>query len=98
MRATTATLIECEITLDAIGQQVVREIPHEIYCDVGSVTRSEWAVAGQLGLNAQLVIKTPSINYNDETTVEVEGKRYGIYRSYNDGEIIELYCEGKAGK
>lgn len=98
MRATTANLIEEFVTLDAIGQEVKREIPHTIYCDVGSVTRSEWAQAAQVGLNAQIVIKTPAVNYNDELTVDVEGKRYGVYRTYSDGEIIELYLERKAGK
>jgi hypothetical protein len=37
-------------------------------------------------------------DYNGEDTAEYDGKRYGIYRTYErDDEQVELYLEKKAG-
>lgn len=98
MRASVAKLIGHTIEYDSIGQAFGSEVVREILCDVASVTRLEWMQAGQLGVNAQLKLVTPSINYQGETEAEYEGSRYGIYRAYSDGDIIELYLERKAGK
>lgn len=88
---------------DAIGQMEPKERIKGIWADVKSVTRSEWANAGQNGLRPQLVAVTQAINYSGEEIVQIgsgtNARRYGIYRTYfpPDSDGIELYLEAKAG-
>lgn len=98
MRAGTAILISEEITYDAIGQPVRTETEREILCTVAGITRTEWAEAGKLGVDPQIKLITPLMNYNGERTVEFEGKRYGVYRTYAGTDRLEIYLERKAGK
>lgn len=80
------------------GQQAV-EVSTPVLALVQSVTRAEWAQAGQIGLQPQLVAITPKANYMGQSVVQVGGKRYGVYRTYTayDSDDIELYLEEKVG-
>lgn len=98
MRASVATLIAEDITYDAIGQAIRTETEKEIMVSVVSITRGEWAIAGKLGVNPQIKLITPRFNYEGEDTIEFEGKRYGIYRTFASSDQIELYLERKASK
>lgn len=85
---------------DELGQMIPSgESKTEIYVTEKSVTGTEWHEAGRDGINAQIVLKTPYINYNGEEVVEYNGKRYGVYRTYRpqNSDVIELYLEKKAG-
>ncbi len=98
MRLSVAKLIPITITKDSLRQEIENEgTPNEIVVRVGSITRQEWAQAGQLGVNPQIKLITPRYNYNDENIVEFEGKRYKVYRTYIDSDNIELYLEREAG-
>lgn len=101
-RSSVITLIKKTYTTDAIGQQVAIETSRTVFCDLRSVTRNEWATAGQLGLNPELVAVMFAPDYQGEEIVEItEGRsavRYGVYRTYLDrNEALELYLEKKAG-
>lgn len=63
------------------------------------ITRQEWFEAGRSGLRPSFMLTTSILNYDGESRVEFQGKKYGIYRTYEDieNETIELYCEQKAG-
>lgn len=93
------TLIAEKIAYNAFGALTPTETRSEVWATIRSVTRAEWAQAGQQGLNPELVVITPYVNYNGEKIIEVQGRRLGIYRSYipPDSDQIELYCQGKAG-
>lgn len=84
---------------DSIGQMVPMESYRAIWADIRSITRSEWANAGQSGLNPQLVAITPVANYDGEDIALVRKRKYGIYRTYlpPNSDEIELYLELKAG-
>ena len=95
----TAILIkECYDT-DEIGQRIPHEHRREVFCEISSVTRAEWVSGGKLGLQPSLTLTMPQVNYGGEKTVEVENRRYSVYRTYfnGDGDLIELYLEEKAG-
>lgn len=91
------TLVAQSFSTDTIGVQVATESYREIFCTIRSVTRAEWGVAGRNGFQPEFVAVTPFVNYNGEKICIHNGKRYGIYRTYQDGDDIELYCEAKAG-
>lgn len=97
MRASVALLIAEEITYDAIGQPIKTEVPREIFCEIASVSMNEFMQAGQIGINAQHKIVTPVMNYGGEKIVELNGTRYGVYRTYCNSDIIEIYLERKGG-
>lgn len=97
-RANVLQLIAVTYTEDAIGQQVPAETARTVFCTVSSVSASEWFEAGRNGLRPALRATVFAPDYNGEDLVELDGKRYGVYRTYlTDNEQVELYLEDKAG-
>lgn len=92
-----ATLINQTFTQDSIGQYVPTETSTDIYVRESSITRSEWYNAGRQGLNPDLLLLTPRCNYDGQKIIEYRGKRYSVYRTYTEGEEIELYLTEKGG-
>ena len=97
-------LIGVAYSEDEIGQLVPMETERAVWASVQSVSRAEWAQAGQAGLNPELVLTMPRVNYNGQKIVELrkscgDAVRYGVYRTYfsSDSDDIELYLEQKAG-
>lgn len=97
-------LIGVAYSEDEIGQLVPMETERAVWASVQSVSRAEWAQAGQAGLNPEFVLTMPRVNYNGQKIVELrkdcgQPVRYGVYRTYfsSDSDDIELYLEQKAG-
>lgn len=97
-RSNVCTLISETYAADAIGQMVGTEVRSDVYCNVSSVSQSEWFQAGQQGLKPELKITMFSPDYNGQRIAEVNGVRYGVYRTYiRQDELLELYLERKTG-
>ena len=65
-----------------------------IPCEVRSVTRNEAYQARAAGLNPSIVFRIRiAEDYNDETTVLYNNKRYRVVRTYQDDFWLELVCE-----
>lgn len=93
-----AQLIGVTYQPDAIGQQVPTETKREVFCEVEGIRQSEWFSAGQKGLKPQFMLTVFVDDYQGETAVEVDGVRYGIYRTYPaKHDKLELYLEKKGG-
>lgn len=86
---------------DVLGifRQVGEPAAREVFGTVRSVTRAEWAAAGQIGRKPELVFVTPWVNYQGEPEALFHGRPYDIYRVYHVQETdeIELYLEEKVG-
>lgn len=70
----------------------------EVFCQVNSVTRSEFFEAGRNGLNPEYEFTMFRYDYHDERICKYHGKTYSIYRTYlarND--MIELYAQREGG-
>lgn len=97
------TLIKEEYVKDEIGQMVPVETSRQVWARLQSVTRAEWADAGQSGMQPQLVAVSPIVNYDGESIVQLghgeNAKRYAVYRTYfgPNSDTIELYLERKVG-
>ncbi len=92
------TLIGVSYQPDSIGQLVPQETHRNVFCNISSVSASEWFEAGRAGLNAEHRATMFAYDYAGETLAELDGVRYGIYRTYlGKNETIELYLERKAG-
>lgn len=97
-RSDVIKLISETYTQDEIGQYISQETERTVFCDVRSVSRSEWFNAGRDGLQPELMFVMFAPDYQGEKIVEYKGSRYGIYRTYvGRNEQIELYAEAKGG-
>lgn len=97
-RSEVLTLIGTTRTQDEYG--IWRETPTErnVFCQVNSITRSEFFDAGRNGLNPEFMFSMFAGDYEGERVCEYRGQKYSIYRTYiarND--VIELYAERKGG-
>lgn len=83
---------------DSIGQQVPQEERREVFCNITGVSSAEFFEAGRAGIRPEYRVTVFAFDYNGETVVELDGVRYGVYRTYlRPDEDIELYLERKAG-
>lgn len=93
-----AFLIGYTVTLNDYKQEVKTETRSQIFAKKDSVSRSEFYNGGKAGLQPEFKLTTAIIDYNGELEVELDGVRYGVYRTYNvSADYIELYCEKKGG-
>lgn len=97
-RANIVTLVGVIHKEDDIGNFVPIETKRDVYCNIASVSGSEWMEAGRIGIVPQYKITVFEYDYQGEEIAELNGKRYGIYRTYiGKNENLELYLERKAG-
>ena len=75
------------------------EIKTKVFCDVRSISQSEWFEAGRNGIDHPAFTFVINRNeYKNQQIVEYRGERYGVYRTYRaKNESLELYCEAKGG-
>lgn len=97
-RSETITLIGSTRTQDANGVWRATETARDVFCQVDSVTASEFFEGGRNGLNPEYRFTMFAYDYDGENTVRYKGKAYGIYRTYfGRNDTIELYAERKGG-
>lgn len=97
MISNVAQLVAVTITYDDIGQSIEAETVTDIFVEERSITRQEWSEAGRIGVNPDIELVTPFMNYNGELIVDYDGVRYSVYRTYRSGDNIELYLTKKGG-
>ncbi|MDD6948829.1 MAG: hypothetical protein PUI75_07360 [Subdoligranulum sp.] len=97
-RADVMQLITVTYTDDDINQKIPAETARNVFCNVASVSASEWFEAGRAGMQAALKVTMFAPDYQGEQIAVVGGIRYGVYRTYlTKNETLELYLERKAG-
>lgn len=97
-RSTAINLIGKVYTTDAIGQMIATETSRKVFCNMQSVTRAEFFAAGENGFKPELRATMFAPDYKGEETIEYNGIRYSIYRTYYaKNDMLELYLERKAG-
>ena len=81
-----------------VGRAVVGN-PKEVFCQVRSITQTEWFNAGRNGIEHPAFVFVMNRNeYAGEEAVIYNGQRYGVYRTYMaKNENLELYCEAMGG-
>lgn len=92
-------LISQTVQSDSIGNQVVQETTLQVFCDVKPINQSEFFHARTLGINPAVKIEMFFGDYSGQETLEWEGQRYVIYRTFTrEDDTIELYAERKLGR
>ena len=98
-RTAVAKLISETIAQDDYGvQQVTTSSEKTIYCQLNSVSMSEWFEGGRAGLNPEFRITMDANDYANEKLIKLNGVEYTIYRTYlaRNGQV-ELYVERRGG-
>ncbi len=91
-------LVGYTVTLDELMQEVKTPIEKQVFANKRSVSQTEFFNGGQGGLRPQYQFMIRLSEYNDESELIFESKTYSIYRTYENGENIELYCELRVGE
>jgi SPP1 family predicted phage head-tail adaptor len=87
-------LIKQDFAFDEIGNQIPIETRKTVLCNVKSVGRNEFYNAATAGLRPSIVFVIHGYEYDGEQSVEFEGVRYKVIRTYStDFEEMELTCE-----
>ena len=92
-----AELMQEQIIKTSLGQERKSFVPSEVFCEKKSVTRTEYFTAGQSGLRPSAMFKVHLLDYDQELYIRHEEKIYSIYRTFENGDFIELYCEVRSG-
>lgn len=90
-------LISRNTTIDQYGREVYVDTYKTVFCEVDSITQSEFYAAENTELNPEYKFSVFFGDYEGESIVEYNSKRYAVYRTYRTGDYMELYCERKAG-
>lgn len=93
------SLISATQSTDTIGQIVNAGTPTNVFARISSIDRTEWYNAGKNKMNPQMRATVKSFEYSGEREVEIDGIKYGVYRTYNvpGTDDTELYLEEKGG-
>lgn len=97
-RSTKVTLLAATKTQDAYGVWTETLTSTDVFCQVDSVTRSEFFEGGRNGLNPEYRMTMFFGDYSGEKMLIYNGNTYSIYRTYQGrNDTIELYVERKGG-
>lgn len=97
-RSSIITLVKTTTSQDDFGVWRETTTTRDVFCQVSSITRTEFFEAGRNGLNPELVFRVFFGDYEGEETLIYDGKGYGIYRTFlGKNDIMELYAERKGG-
>ena len=91
------TLVGYTVTLDELMQEIRTPVEKQVFANKRSVSQTEFFNGGQGGLRPQYQFEIRLSEYNGESELIFDGKTYSIYRVYEKGENIELYCEIRVG-
>lgn len=101
MPDSTARLIgETVTSFDEFGNPNKARTTTEVFCDIRSVTRSEFYSAAHNGLQPSLVLRiSHAADYNGEKLAEVDGRLYSVIRSYRapGTDAVELTLQAEIG-
>jgi len=89
-------LVSVEIAKDELRQEIQSKTEREVFANKRSVSQSEFFNAGLGGMKAQYAFDIRLVDYEGENSLIFNEREYSIYRTFEKGENIELYCEVRA--
>lgn len=91
------TLIAPTVTTDQYGNEEYTNVETTVFCEVDSITQSEFYQAANTELNPEYKFTIFFGDYDGQPLVKYHGVRYAIYRTYRADDNLELYAERKIG-
>lgn len=97
-RSNVIYLVSETWTADQYGVMRAKQEERKVFCQVDSVTLSEWSEGGRIGLNPEYRMRMFSPEYQGERLLKYNGILYTIYRTYRGrNDTIDLYVERRHG-
>lgn len=97
-RSDVINLIAITRTQDDFGVWRESETSRQIFCQVDSITASEFFEGGRNGLNPEFRFRVFNADYEGEPVIEYKNERFSVYRTYlRRDDTLELYVERKGG-
>lgn len=90
-------LISQSFSRDEYGIEGGTSALRTVLCEVNSVSQSEWFEGGRNNLNPAYRFDVFFGDYEGERICEYQGRRLSIYRTFRNGDTMELYAEYKQG-
>ena len=88
------TLIKRTPGRDAKGKPVIQETARMVFCSVRSVGLKEFYSAHATDMHPEIkFVLADYLDYEDETLVEHNDRRYRVLRTYRTGQELELVAE-----
>lgn len=84
---------ETSITND-MGDVIKDTNERFVFANKKSIRQSEFYQAQTSGLKPELTFEIYSFEYDDEPKIKYKGKDYKVIRTFENGDILELICEG----
>jgi len=93
------TLISTVNTQDEYAVFHEEKVERDVFCQVYSISRSEFYGSGRSGLNPEYEFRVFAGDYEGEKLCKFHNQEYAIYRTYivPGEDYIELYVERKGG-
>jgi len=97
-RSRVIYLVSKSFLPNSYGVYEETETRKKVFCNVSSVTQTEWFEGGRNGLNPEYRMTMFKGDYSGESVLEYNGIKYTIYRTYETrNDLIELYVEKRKG-
>lgn len=97
-RSKVIYLIQETYEPDEYGVMVSTKTEKKAYCQVDSVTLSEWSEGGRYGLNPEYRMRMFAPEYHGEKLLKYNGIVFQIYRTYlGRNDTIDLYVQRRQG-
>ena len=96
-RISVCYLVSETFSQDSYGVITPTEEKTKVYCDVTSVSQKEWFEGGRNGLNPEYKMTMFKYYYSGEQILKYNEVQYTIYRTYEKGDLIELYVQKRKG-
>ena len=94
-------IAKSETALDEYGNDIISadwDKAKEVFCEISSITQSEFYIAAQADFKPSLKIKmADSYDYDGEDMLLYNGDEYSIIRTYQPGTAVELTAERFGG-
>ena len=90
-------LITQTISTDTYGNEVATETEKTVFCEVDSITRTEFYAAANTEIQPDYKFTVFFGDYDGQVVIDYQDSRYTVYRTYRDGDYMELYAERKIG-
>lgn len=97
-RSDVINLCEVNKSQDDYGQWLETVVRKQVFCQVESISQSEFFEGGRNGLNPSYKFVVFFDDYNNEPIVEYKNNTYAVYRTYlRKDDKMEIYVERKGG-
>ena len=97
-RSDVIKLVAYTYTVDEYGVHIPAATKREVYCNVQSVSASEFFQGAANGIKPEYRFTMFKYDYQGEEIVEYKNTAYTVYRTYEGrNDTIELYAEQRKG-